>query len=222
MPERPTNPPRPHRLKFGRFATRLRHWIVNFYETEITKAVIELLAVVVGFTIATAWEARKDDLSERIALVTVLDFLSDEVPVLAARIEELDKKSQTGPCQIELFETPNWDKIRENGQVRALRDLYSTVRQVYTDLATLSSAKKDARVCRKLLHEVHRELATLSETMKTRTEEEERRIVALSLSVKAGARATFIATWTAVSVAAVLFLPAVVSWFSARVAQWLR
>jgi len=221
MAERPTNPPRPHRLKFSRLAARLRHWIAQFYETEVTKAVIELLAVVVGFTIATAREARKEDLSDRIALVTVLDFLSDEIPVLAARVEELDKKSQTGPCQTELFETPNWDKIRENGQVRALRDLYSTVRQVYTDLAALSSAKKDATVCKKLLHTVRQELDTLSETMKTRTEEEERGIAALSRSVKAGARATFIATWTAVSVVAVLFIPAAVSWCAARMARRL-
>lgn len=178
----------------------LEIWTRDYYGRHAFTVVVNFLAVILGFSIATAWEARKDQLDDTIELVSVLDPLRAEITRLIAHTKQLQSREQ---CAVEGYEIPYWEEISASKDVRVLRDLYGRVRQVYVDLAAAASQPD----CRAALTDMRRKLELLEDDLERSLQYAEARLGQLTRDVQTG-RPQFILGLSVVTVGALLALPA--------------
>jgi hypothetical protein len=123
----------------------------TFYQTTAINAILTLLAVLLGFGLASVWQAREDQLKDLRNQLAVLIPLSEEATNLRHRAAELGPAEK---CAITGFDTAFWASIETTERAQFLaKPVYDAVRGNYARLrrAEAATLQLSQRGCRQLL-----------------------------------------------------------------------
>lgn len=171
-----------------RSAERLRVLITGgFYGTIALNATINFLAVILGFGIASAWQARLDERREIGNELGAVTFLADEVAGLSLRAG--DALGQNCKVNRSDFTTPRWNVLNASGRAIDLEQLYDEINRTYAYMeAKLEAASVgNPQSCDRHMTELRGRLESLRNTMINRKGAlEARRQTLLSTRVSSG------------------------------------
>ncbi len=154
-------------LTFARATRQLGRALANFYQGTAINVTLNLLAVLLGFGLASSWQAREENLREMRSFLSVLKPLQEEVTTLAGHARELHRAT---PCKIGGFDVSLWQSIATSERALVLEDLYSKVRGAYAEVsgAVAVAEMLDETGCKGLLGKLRTTLESLERTMRER------------------------------------------------------
>jgi hypothetical protein len=109
----------------------------GFYQTTAINVILNLIAVLLGFGLASAWQAREDQLRDLRSQMAVLQPLSEETVNLTNRAKSLQLAER---CEITGFDTSVWSSLENSERAVLLEDsVHATVRKTYASLRRASA-----------------------------------------------------------------------------------
>ena len=192
----------------ARLTRQLGRALSGFYRGTVPNTILSVLAVLLGFGLASAWQGREESLKEMRNLLGVLNPLTDEVTVLRGELRVMQRESPCDISKIKEFNTSLWQSISTSERALILGDLYPKVRSAYTTLtaAPIGAKPSEAR-CRELLASLRNDFDALRETMKSRLLSVEAEYKALR-EVQASGLWSFVGATLGWSVVLLVLLPA--------------
>jgi hypothetical protein len=115
---------------------RLGRALNVWYRGGAVSILLNVLSIILGFGIASAWQARQDELRDLRGQLAVLNPLSDEVAFNASRAAELvPPADQPALCKVEGFQNAAWNRLSATAEIALLDPLlYKQIEDAYTDL----------------------------------------------------------------------------------------
>ncbi|MGH9651086.1 MAG: hypothetical protein ACRD3I_11525 [Terriglobales bacterium] len=120
---------------------RLGRSLTVWYRGGAISILTNILAIIMGFGIASAWQARQDELRDLRGQLGVLNPLAQEVAFNAARAAELS--DQPAQCKFDGFNNATWARLTATAEFALLDPrLYKHLEETYQDLDVATGPTK--------------------------------------------------------------------------------
>jgi len=120
---------------------RLGRALSVWYRGGAISILTNILAIIMGFGIASAWQARQDELRDLRGQLGVLNPLAQEVAFNAAHAAELS--DQPSQCKFDGFNNATWGRLTATAEIALLDPkLYKQLEETYQDLDVATGPTK--------------------------------------------------------------------------------
>lgn len=120
-------------LRMAALTRRLGRALNVWYRGGAISILTNILAIIMGFGIAGAWQARQDELRDLRGLLGVLNPLGQEISFNAAHATELS--DQPAECKLDGFSQTTWTRLNATAEIALLDPrLYRQLEEAYQDL----------------------------------------------------------------------------------------
>lgn len=190
-----------------RFGRALNVW----YRGGAISILTNILAIIMGFGIASAWQARQDELRDLRGQLGVLNPLAIEVAFNAARAAELS--DQPAQCKFDGFNQSTWTRLNASAEIALLDPkLYAQLEAAYGDLDVATGfTKLRGSACVKQLQLLRQGFGKLKEDMTARISVVRTMMFARATEPATAGLFNFVGRMLAVTVG-LLLLPGAVYW----------
>jgi len=190
-----------------RFGRALTVW----YRGGAISILTNILAIIMGFGIASAWQARQDELRDLRGQLGVLNPLAIEVAFNAARAAELS--DQPAQCKFDGFNQATWTRLTATAEIALLDPrLYNQLEETYQDLDVATGpTKMRGSACVEQLQRLRQGFGKLKEDMAARITAVRTMMFARAAEPATAGLFNFVGRMLAVTVG-LLLLPGAVYW----------
>lgn len=130
-----------HHLRVAAGVHQIGRYLVATYPQVAFAAIFQLLAILAGFGLASAWQARQDALRDTRDQLSVLAIVAEEVASLGT---EAARQARTEDCKLAgEFTTTQWRGITERGRALVLGPLAREIQATY-DIVESSANRRRA------------------------------------------------------------------------------
>ncbi len=205
---------------------RLGRALSVWYRGGAVSLLTNVLAIILGFGIASAWQARQDELRDLRGQLGVLNPLSAEVAFNSSRAAELlPPQDQPALCKLEGFSTAVWKRLSATAEIALLDPgLYKQVEDAYTDLDVVLGPigqTMRGRICVDQLKRLNQSLEKLEQTMAASITSVKTKMFARASEPATSGLINFVGRML-IYMMGILLLPGAVYWFMLATSRFVR
>lgn len=160
-----------HHLRVARRVHQIGGYLVGTYPQFALTAMFQLVAILAGFALASAWQARQDALRDTRDQLSVLAIVAEEVASLGT---EAAKQARAENCRLAgTFMTRQWRGITERGRALVLGPLARDIQATY-DIVESSAGRRQKwtpEACREEAGRLRGEIEVLDAAVTLRVKE---------------------------------------------------
>jgi hypothetical protein len=160
-----------HHLRIARRVHQIGGYLVASYPQVAFTAIFQLLAILAGFALASAWQARQDALRDTRDQLSVLAIVAEEVASLGT---EAARQARAENCKLEgVFSTRQWRGIGERGRTLVLGPLAREIQATYDVVESSASRRRQwtPEACREEARRLRGEIEVLDAAVTLRIKE---------------------------------------------------
>jgi hypothetical protein len=160
-----------HHLRIAAAVHQIGRYLVGTYPQVAFTAIFQLLAILAGFALASAWQARQDALRDTRDQLSVLAIVAEEVASLGT---EAARQGRAENCKLAgEFTTGQWRGITERGRALVLGPLAREIQATYDVVESSASRRRSLtpEACREEAKRLRGEIEVLDAVITLRVKE---------------------------------------------------